>query len=42
MPKWIAPNMVTLIGFFFIVANVALLVVMLPDLKEPVSFTLHT
>lgn len=31
-----APNMVTLVGFFFILANVALLVIYIPDLIGPV------
>lgn len=31
-----APNMVTLIGFFFILANVGLLVLFVPDLVGPV------
>ena len=35
LPMWLAPNMVTLIGFFFILANVALLVVYIPDLVGP-------
>ena len=29
--------MVTLLGFFFILANVALVVIMVPDLVGPVS-----
>ena len=33
---WLAPNMVTLLGFFFIIGNVALLVIFMPDLKGPV------
>ncbi|KAI0126539.1 cholinephosphotransferase 1 [Xylariales sp. AK1849] len=35
MPLWLAPNMVTLIGFFFILGNVGLLVVIMPDLVGP-------
>ncbi|KAI2630358.1 CDP-alcohol phosphatidyltransferase [Hypomontagnella submonticulosa] len=35
MPLWLAPNMVTLIGFFFILANIALLVIFMPDLMGP-------
>lgn len=31
-----APNMVTLLGFCFILANVALLVIVMPDLVGPV------
>ncbi len=38
MPLWLAPNMVTLIGFFFIIANVALLAIYMPDLVGPVCF----
>ena len=37
MPLWLAPNMVTLIGFGFIIANVGLLAVYMPDLVGPVS-----
>ena len=36
MPLWLAPNMVTLIGFFFIIANVGLLAIFMPDLVGPV------
>jgi len=35
-----APNMVTLIGFGFILANVALLQLMIPDLVGPVCLRL--
>ncbi|KIH94235.1 ethanolaminephosphotransferase [Sporothrix brasiliensis 5110] len=35
LPMWLAPNMVTLIGFLFILANVALLVIFMPDLVGP-------
>ncbi|KAI2601913.1 CDP-alcohol phosphatidyltransferase [Hypoxylon sp. NC1633] len=35
MPLWLAPNMVTLIGFFFILVNIALLVIIMPDLIGP-------
>jgi ethanolaminephosphotransferase len=40
---WVAPNMVTLIGFMFILANVAILQLMIPDLVGPVSlaWTVH-
>jgi hypothetical protein len=34
---WIAPNLVTLLGFFFIIGNVVLLEVYIPDLVGPVS-----
>ena len=34
---WIAPNLVTLLGFFFILGNVALLELYVPDLVGPVS-----
>ncbi|RWA12594.1 hypothetical protein EKO27_g2524 [Xylaria grammica] len=37
LPLWLAPNMVTLLGFFFILANVGLLVIVMPDLVGPVS-----
>jgi hypothetical protein len=36
MPLWLAPNMITLLGFFFILGNVALLEVYIPDLVGPV------
>jgi len=35
LPLWLAPNMVTLLGFFFILGNVALLAVYVPDLVGP-------
>jgi len=35
LPLWLAPNMVTLLGFFFILANVALLAIFVPDLVGP-------
>ncbi|KAJ9151862.1 Cholinephosphotransferase 1 [Pleurostoma richardsiae] len=35
MPLWLAPNMVTLIGFLFILGNVGLLVLVMPDLIGP-------
>ncbi|KAI0451925.1 CDP-alcohol phosphatidyltransferase [Xylaria acuta] len=35
LPLWLAPNMVTLLGFCFILANVALLVIVMPDLVGP-------
>ncbi|RDA82723.1 hypothetical protein CP532_1827 [Ophiocordyceps camponoti-leonardi (nom. inval.)] len=35
LPMWLAPNMVTLLGFFFILANVGLLVLCMPDLVGP-------
>lgn len=38
LPLWLAPNMVTLLGFFFILANVGLLVIFMPDLVGPVRF----
>lgn len=34
---WLAPNLVTLLGFMFILGNVALLEVYVPDLVGPVS-----
>jgi hypothetical protein len=39
LPLWLAPNMVTLLGFFFILANVGLLVLVMPDLVGPVRYT---
>ncbi|KAI9695975.1 MAG: hypothetical protein M1820_008316 [Bogoriella megaspora] len=35
LPLWLAPNMVTLLGFFFILANIALLAICMPDLVGP-------
>ncbi|KAK3071035.1 hypothetical protein LTR53_009396 [Teratosphaeriaceae sp. CCFEE 6253] len=35
LPLWLAPNMVTLLGFFFVLGNVLLLQVMDPDLTGP-------
>ncbi|KAI1342842.1 CDP-alcohol phosphatidyltransferase [Xylariaceae sp. FL0016] len=35
MPLWLAPNMVTLLGFCCVLANVGLLVVFMPDLVGP-------
>jgi ethanolaminephosphotransferase len=32
---WIAPNLVTLLGFFFILGNVILLELYIPDLVGP-------
>lgn len=37
---WMAPNMVTLIGFMFILGNIALMEVAVPDLEGPVSCTM--
>jgi hypothetical protein len=39
LPLWLAPNMVTLLGFFCIIGNVALLEICVPDLKGPVRTT---
>jgi ethanolaminephosphotransferase len=36
LPLWLAPNMVTLLGFMCILFNVGLLIVMMPDLEGPV------
>ncbi|KAL1979803.1 hypothetical protein VTN96DRAFT_5188 [Rasamsonia emersonii] len=35
LPLWLAPNMVTLLGFFFIVVNVVLVEIFMPDLVGP-------
>ncbi|KFH40296.1 putative CDP-alcohol phosphatidyltransferase class-I family protein-like protein [Hapsidospora chrysogenum ATCC 11550] len=35
LPLWLAPNMVTLLGFFFILGNIGLLVLIMPDLIGP-------
>jgi ethanolaminephosphotransferase len=35
LPLWLAPNMVTLLGFCFVLANVILLEVVMPDLVGP-------
>lgn len=36
LPLWLAPNMVTVLGFMCILFNVGVLVVMMPDLEGPV------
>jgi len=33
---WLAPNMVTLLGFFFIIGNVFLICIVMPDMVGPV------
>ena len=40
LPLWLAPNMVTLIGFLFIIANVILLLFEVPDLVGPVRLAM--
>jgi ethanolaminephosphotransferase len=35
LPRWLAPNMVTLLGFMCILGNIALLVIFMPDLVGP-------
>ncbi|VUC35811.1 unnamed protein product [Clonostachys rosea] len=35
LPLWLAPNMVTLLGFCFILANIGLLLIYMPDLVGP-------
>ncbi|KAK7404000.1 hypothetical protein QQX98_010227 [Neonectria punicea] len=35
LPLWLAPNMVTLLGFFFILGNIVLLEIFMPDLVGP-------
>ncbi|TKA27302.1 hypothetical protein B0A54_16702 [Friedmanniomyces endolithicus] len=35
LPLWLAPNMVTLLGFFFVLGNVFLLQIMDPELQGP-------
>ncbi|KAL8679150.1 MAG: hypothetical protein Q9186_004541 [Xanthomendoza sp. 1 TL-2023] len=37
LPLWLAPNMVTLLGFFFILADIILLEIFIPDLVGPAS-----
>ena len=37
LPLWLAPNMVTLLGFLFIIANVGLVLAYIPDLVGPVG-----
>lgn len=37
---WIAPNLVTLLGFFCILGNIILLEIYIPDLVGPVSIAL--
>jgi ethanolaminephosphotransferase len=40
LPLWLAPNMITLLGFFCILSNVICLVIFMPDLVGPVCFPL--
>lgn len=40
LPLWLAPNMITLLGFFFILSNVIALVIFMPDMVGPVCFPL--
>ena len=40
LPLWLAPNMVTLLGFFFILGNVLCLEIYTPDLVGPVCNSL--
>ena len=35
LPMWLAPNMVTLLGFFCILVNLLLLQIYMPDLIGP-------
>lgn len=35
LPRWLAPNAVTLIGFFCILTNVLCLAIWMPDLVGP-------
>ncbi|KAF2835547.1 Choline/ethanolaminephosphotransferase [Patellaria atrata CBS 101060] len=35
LPLWVAPNMVTLLGFFFIIGNVGILELYIPDFVGP-------
>lgn len=37
LPLWLAPNMVTLLGFVFVVVNVAFVELFMPDLVGPVG-----
>ncbi|KAI4128838.1 MAG: hypothetical protein LQ338_002538 [Usnochroma carphineum] len=41
LPLWLAPNMVTLLGFFCILANVILLEMFIPDLVGPAPSWLY-
>ncbi|BCS03742.1 sn-1,2-diacylglycerol cholinephosphotransferase [Aspergillus luchuensis] len=41
LPLWLAPNMVTLLGFLFIVGNVMLIEVYMPDLVGPAPSWLY-
>ena len=36
LPLWLAPNMVTVIGFLFILVNVCFVPIFIPDLVGPV------
>ena len=39
LPLWLAPNLVTLLGFFCILINIVFVVIFVPDLIGPVSLT---
>ncbi|EFW99521.1 sn-diacylglycerol cholinephosphotransferase [Grosmannia clavigera kw1407] len=41
LPLWLAPNMVTLIGFCFILGNIGLLLIFMPDLVGPAPSWLY-
>ncbi|KAL8781091.1 MAG: hypothetical protein Q9213_006173 [Squamulea squamosa] len=41
LPLWLAPNMVTLLGFFFILADIILLEIFIPDLVGPAPSWLY-
>lgn len=41
LPMWLAPNMVTLLGFCFILVNVGLLLIFIPDLVGPAPSWLY-
>ena len=40
LPMWLAPNMVTLLGFCFVLADILILEIYVPDLVGPVRNTL--
>lgn len=41
LPMWLAPNMVTLLGFFFIIGNVFLICIVMPDMVGPGPWWLY-
>lgn len=41
LPLWMAPNLVTLIGFMFMILAYITVLIFIPDLKSPVHFIFY-